>query len=1191
MSKRKLILTLAVVLLLAAAIGVKFAGFNQQKPEIQSVYAQTSNTFYMCASGCDFANLQQAFAGMQGSDTLIIRDGTYTGSSNYIGWGQVPPAGGPGSYTTIKSENSGNVTFVGERAFWLETSNPMPAWSYWQFEGIKWVGKIVLNGANHIKFFHCAVEGDMPDGNAIAFAVGTASQHILLEDCIAYGKSRYKFMVYQASEIILRRCVARMDYANRPLVDGGSGPIGVFSIYSSSNVECQNCISIDGDQPQFWSDRPTIFGGAFYGPGSGNNVKWRGSIALNTAMGGGSADKAFQYEDVVLWDVVSGLPRFPIGSGTTFNHITLGDMVTPGEAGLSGNQAGRINGGIGNGLGNDGSGDIGNSIIMGAYNTAIRGRSLGGNALWNNANNGSIIGTDITNINPLTNSLKYLPRIESGSDLSGRATDGGDIGANILKKIGVSGTLYGEPGYDQITDEDLWPWPNEDWVKENMGNYNRGGVDPNLPDGNRGFTAYVSPFGSPNTLTSYIWEYLGNQIPPEIYGAPAPLNITTTSLPNGTVGTLYSQTLQASGGTSPYLWSITSGSLPAGLSLNASTGVLSGTPTTQGTSNFTVQVQDSLIDTDTQSLSITINPESNNPPTAQANATPTSGTTPLTVNFTGSGTDTDGTIASYFWNFGDSQTSIQQNPTHIYNNAGAYTATLTVTDDDGATDTDTVSITVTTVGGGNIYYVATTGNNTNPGTESQPWQTISYAASRVQAGDTVLINPGTYNITSQVNIGTSGQAGSPITFRGNGQGVFLDMSNCTNRNCFEIGWANYITVENLEIRASQIASGDVRGIRVTNSEHVTLRNNIVHDAGHANIFVSLSDYILIENNESYGATGIGSPTGGVGVYIADGTDYATVRDNRLHDNFTIGLHMNADTSGTIVGALIENNTIYNNGSTGINCDSITNSTYRNNLIYNNGIRGIALFSQDGSVPANNNEVYHNTIIMPAGAYYIIGVNNDSTQNKIYNNILLSEGSVPAIDSNTGSYTGLESDYNLMSSSNLSIQQSRGFDQNSIASTITAVFTNPAGNDYSLPELSPAVDNGTITLTYSQDIIGTSRPQGTNPDIGSYEYPQTPTVPELTLTKSALVNNQPVSEAASGDTITYTITYQNTGQGDATKVIITDPIPAGTTYVQNSAAFISGPTGVIDQSTPTIKWTILSVPAGTGGSVGFEVRVE
>jgi hypothetical protein len=71
------------------------------------------------------------------------------------------------------------------------------------------------------------------------------------------------------------------------------------------------------------------------------------------------------------------------------------------------------------------------------------------------------------------------------------------------------------------------------------------------------------------------------------------LAITTSSLPNGQVQLAYSTTLQAQGGTTPYTWSVSSGSLPAGLTLNPSTGTLSGTPTQSGTYSFTAQVADS----------------------------------------------------------------------------------------------------------------------------------------------------------------------------------------------------------------------------------------------------------------------------------------------------------------------------------------------------------------------------------------------------------------------------------------------------------------------------------------------------------------------------------------------------------------------------------------------------------------------
>ena len=86
------------------------------------------------------------------------------------------------------------------------------------------------------------------------------------------------------------------------------------------------------------------------------------------------------------------------------------------------------------------------------------------------------------------------------------------------------------------------------------------------------------------------------------------ITITTTSLPGGIEGTSYSQTIMTTGGMSPITFSIVSGSLPTGLSINSSTGTISGTPTAGGTFNFTVQAASSCGSVATQNLSIFICP-------------------------------------------------------------------------------------------------------------------------------------------------------------------------------------------------------------------------------------------------------------------------------------------------------------------------------------------------------------------------------------------------------------------------------------------------------------------------------------------------------------------------------------------------------------------------------------------------------
>ena len=100
------------------------------------------------------------------------------------------------------------------------------------------------------------------------------------------------------------------------------------------------------------------------------------------------------------------------------------------------------------------------------------------------------------------------------------------------------------------------------------------------------FTVKATDSTSPTALTTTKSFTL------TVGAAASPVEITTGSLPGGQVGTSYSTTLSASSGTPPYTWSVSSGSLPAGLGLSSS-GVISGTPSTSGTSEFTVSVKDS----------------------------------------------------------------------------------------------------------------------------------------------------------------------------------------------------------------------------------------------------------------------------------------------------------------------------------------------------------------------------------------------------------------------------------------------------------------------------------------------------------------------------------------------------------------------------------------------------------------------
>ena len=88
-------------------------------------------------------------------------------------------------------------------------------------------------------------------------------------------------------------------------------------------------------------------------------------------------------------------------------------------------------------------------------------------------------------------------------------------------------------------------------------------------------------------------------------GASNPYPIVEV-IESGIVGVAYSVTVSGVNGTSPYTFSQTGGTLPIGLTLNGSTGVISGTPTTAGTYTFTIQVTDSTLLTNSYTFQIII---------------------------------------------------------------------------------------------------------------------------------------------------------------------------------------------------------------------------------------------------------------------------------------------------------------------------------------------------------------------------------------------------------------------------------------------------------------------------------------------------------------------------------------------------------------------------------------------------------
>jgi hypothetical protein len=178
--------------------------------------------------------------------------------------------------------------------------------------------------------------------------------------------------------------------------------------------------------------------------------------------------------------------------------------------------------------------------------------------------------------------------------------------------------------------------------------------------------------------------------------APTPPSITTTSLPNGTVNQAYSGTIAASGGSTPYTFAISNGALPAGLTLNPSSGAISGTPTATGDFDFTARVTDNNNLSATRGLRITV---------AAAPTPPSITTTSLPngrVNQSYSGTiAASGGTSPYTFaiSSGALPAGLTLNPnggiSGTPTTAGDFDFTARVTDDNSLTGTRALRITVT----------------------------------------------------------------------------------------------------------------------------------------------------------------------------------------------------------------------------------------------------------------------------------------------------------------------------------------------------------------------------------------------------------------------------------------------------------------------------------------------------------------
>ena len=421
---------------------------------------------------------------------------------------------------------------------------------------------------------------------------------------------------------------------------------------------------------------------------------------------------------------------------------------------------------------------------------------------------------------------------------------------------------------------------------------------------------------------------------------------------------------------------------------------------------------------------------------------------------------------------------------------------------------------------GATYYVSPGGNDSNPGTEDQPWLTIQKAADTLVAGETVYIKAGTYQ--EKVAPQNSGSIGNYITYAVypgdvvtvDGNGVSLSSGQ---DGLFNVSNKSYITISGLRI----INAGphfNSNGILVDNSSHVIIEKNYTYNTASSGIGVWLSDNITIDGNEVELACNGGeqecitvsgtdifeiknnhvhhdgpAEIGGEGIDAKDGSSNGKIYNNYVHHiNGRVGIYVDAWNKHTY------NIEVFQNRVHDVNDDGFTVASERSGLleninIYNNiaydNMVGITISKNGGplfshpmkNIRVINNTFYNNGIGDWGGGIYVD--NPDVESAVIRNNICSQNLSFQIVPERNVPTQNLTVDHNL-------IDGFRGYSGEIYGNDYVEgdpLFVSPSGADFHLQEGSPAIDKGSSVDAPSTDFDANSRPQGQGYDIGAFEY--------------------------------------------------------------------------------------------------------
>lgn len=294
--------------------------------------------------------------------------------------------------------------------------------------------------------------------------------------------------------------------------------------------------------------------------------------------------------------------------------------------------------------------------------------------------------------------------------------------------------------------------------------------------------------------------------------------------------------------------------------------------------------------------------------------------------------------------------------------------------------------------GGRVYYVSPSGSDENSGSQNQPWKSINYAVSEdspIAAGDTVLVEPGTY--TELISLGKSGSDSQRITLKANGDVTLRDPS--PNSGGFPEGVIQSPGQSNWVIDGFRIENTSWAGISLSDAVNITVQNNETYQTGSSGIIALPKTFfgggekeitgsnVKILNNTVERANwkwdGPGDTDGDQEALSIWGVDGFEVANNTMIDGKREGIDIK-------VGS--RNGLIHDNS---ITSQALLSGTYE-------GFRGGPAIYVDGNrADSFNLDIYNNKIFANTADGILLGDevpgNGDVSDVNIYNNVIYGNG--------------------------------------------------------------------------------------------------------------------------------------------------------------------------------------------------------